>query len=175
MKATSWIPALLMAGALIACNKEDDDDDAGLNDTDRTFMTQMSYGNHAEIDAGNAASTMASLGAVRSFGSMMVSDHTAAQAKLVNVGNAVGVTSLPDMPDSAHVRMKAMLLTMSGRAFDSTYMRMQVADHQNTINLLQQEISNGLDGRVKAYATEHLPAVQMHKHMADSIVSVNGF
>ena len=85
------------------------------------------------------------------------------------------MTTLPTTPDAAHIQMKMMLLTEAGLAFDSTYMRMQVTDHQSTINLMQDEISNGSDQKVKDYASSHLTVVQMHKRMADSIVAANDF
>lgn len=94
---------------------------------------------------------------------------------MVALGAQVGKTDLPTTPDSAHVHMKMMLMMLSGRAFDSAYMKMQVVDHINTINLMQTEINTGSDQRVKDYASSHLPAVQMHKQMADSIVAANGF
>ena len=106
---------------------------------------------------------------------MMVADHTSAQADMATLGTQVGKTDLPTTPDSAHQAMTRMLMTMSGRAFDSAYMKMQVVDHQATINLMQSQISNGSNQRVKDYASSKLPTIQMHKRMADSIVAVNGF
>ncbi len=175
MKAIHLLPAALLLFAAASCKKDDDNNAQTLSDTDRVFMTNASYSNNNETDAGSAASTMASMAMVKNFGVMMVSDHTKAQSDLSTVGTQVGKTDLPTTPDSMHVRMKAMLMTMSGRAFDSAYLKMQVTDHINTIALLQNEINNGSDQRVKNYATTQLPVVQMHKRMADSIVMMNGF
>ena len=176
MTNKKWIAATLLALAIAGCKKDDDDNNGQtLNDTDRTFMTSASYGNNSEIDAGTAASSMASIGAVQSFGTRMVTDHTTAQSDLVSVGAQVGVTSLPSTPDSAHIQLKAMLMTLSGRAFDSAYMKLQVSDHANTIALFQNEINNGSNTQVKNYASTHLPTIQMHKHMADSIVAAYGW
>jgi putative membrane protein len=167
---------MLLAVAIAGCNKDDDDNNGQvLNDTDRTFMTSASYGNNAEIDAGTTASSMASITAVQSFGTRMVTDHTAAQGDLVLVGTQVGVSNLPTTPDSAHIQLKAMLVTLSGRAFDSAYMKLQQTDHANTIALFQNEINNGSNTQVKNYATTHLPTIQMHKQMADSIVAAYGW
>lgn len=169
----------LLASALVicslACCKKDDDDTQTLSDMDKTFMTNASYANNAEIDAGGAATTKASMSSVKDFGMDMVTDHTKAQADMVALGVQVGKTDLPTGPDATHVQMKAMLMTLSGRAFDSAYMKMQVTDHINTIALMQNEIASGSDQRVKDYASSHLPVVQMHKQMADSIVAANGF
>lgn len=175
MKTIKWIPAALLLCLAAACNKDDDNNSESLSDADRNFMTRASYGNNAEISAGSMAASQGSMASVRSFGSMMVSDHTKAQADMVSLGTQVGKTDLPTTPDSAHQAMGHMLMMMSGRAFDSAYLKMQVVDHQSTINLMQSEISNGSNQRVKDYASSHLPVVQMHKRMVDSLVLANGF
>lgn len=175
MKQLKWIPAALLLCICAACNKDDDNNSDTLSDTDRTFMTNASYSNYAEVSAGSLAASQGNMSTVKSFGTMMVSDHTSAQADLVSIGTQVGKTDLPTGPDSAHQAMTHMLMMMSGRAFDSAYMKMQVIDHQKTIDLMNAEINNGREQRVKNYASAKLPTVQMHKRMADSIVAANGF
>jgi putative membrane protein len=169
------LPAAVLLIAFSGCKKDDDNNDSGLNDTDRTFMTNAAYSNNAEVDAGTIAASRGNMGMVRDFGTMMAADHSTAQAELVTLGTQVGYSNLPATPDSAHIRISNMLKTMSGRAFDSSYMKQQVVDHQNTISLMQNEIANGRDQRVKNFATTKLPIIQHHKHMADSIVAANGF
>ena len=152
-----------------ACNKDDDDNNSNLNDTDRNFMMKASYGNYNEIDAGSLASTKGNRSDVRSYGSMMVIDHTAAQNQMKTLATQKGVTNLPTGPDSVHVAMKQMMMNMNGRTFDTAYMNAQVRDHQATINLFQNEISNGQDAQVKNMASTKLPIIQHHYHLADSI------
>ncbi len=173
MKVRSII--ILLATAVFgiaACHKDENND--SMNQADRDFMMAASYGNNNEVDAGQTASGMANDAMVKSFGSMMVTDHTTAENELKTLSSRKNVT-IPTTPDAAHVSMKAMLMTMTGRAFDSAYMRAQVTDHQATIDLMQAEINNGKDQEVKDYASKYLPKVQMHKHMADSIVSAMHF
>jgi len=165
---------MLTASAIVgltACHKDDDD---SMNQADRDFMKTASYSNNNEVDAGQMATSMGSDAMVKTFGGMMVSDHTTAEDELKTLSSKKGVT-IPTEPDAAHISMKAMMMTMSGRAFDSAYMHAQVTDHQATIDLMQAEINNGKDQDVKSYATKYLPKVQMHKHMADSIVAVMHF
>jgi len=163
---------LFLAGAMAAtlfgaCNK-DDDDDSGMNDTDRNFMTNASYSNYNEIDAGTVAVARGSNPAVTSFGSMMQMDHTMAQNALDSIGDRRNM-NLPTGPDQEHVMLKQMLMTLSGHTFDTAYMNSQVRDHQKTINLFQDEINNGRDQQVKNFASSKLPTIQHHYHMADSI------
>lgn len=171
MKATTLLLSALIIGA-IGCNK--DDDSINNKSMDQDFMTKAAYSNLAEVDAGQVAASRGSDMAVTMFGQMMVTDHNTAQSELMATAISKGV-SLPTGPDSAHVAMKAMLMTMSGRAFDSMYVHGQIADHQATIDLMQNEINTGSDNEAKSYANKYLPKVQMHKHMVDSIASALHF
>lgn len=163
----------MAAGAIVvtsACKKNDDNN----TPADQDFMKKAAYSNLAEVDAGQLASTKGNDMAVTMFGQMMVTDHTTAETELQTFASSKNV-SLPSSPDSAHVAMKAMLTSMSGRAFDSAYIHAQVTDHQATIDLMQNEINTGTDSDAKNYANKYLPKVQMHKHMADSIATAMHF
>jgi len=160
--------ALICAVVFVACNKDDDDDNT-MNQTDLNFMTMASYSNHNEIAAGRIADSSAVDSAVDMFGRMMVMDHTTAETELTSLAQQMG-TSIPQMPDSAHIAMGQMLRSLAGTTtFDQTYISSQVTDHQATISLFQNEINNGINQSVKAYAQKYLPKIQMHKQMADSI------
>jgi|SRR5215217_9264612 len=163
------ITGLLLMGTLAACKNDDDDNTkAGLNQTDRNFIMKASYGNNAEVDAGQSAATKGNNAGVRMFGQMMVSDHGTAQAELQMVAQQIAQT-VPQGLDSMHQVMKQYLSGMSGHSFDTAYMHAQIKDHQSTINLMQDEINNGSNQRLRDYATKYLPKIQMHYHMADSI------
>jgi len=168
MKMTKLIMVMSVAAAigLGACHK--DDNNNSVNATDRDFMVNASYGNVAEVDAGQLAISKGSTAAVRNFGQMMINDHSTAQAELNSLGSQYNV-SLPTTPDQAHQAMKQQLMNLTGTAFDSTYISAQVTDHQNTVQLFQNEIDNGNNSSIKAYATKYLPAIQMHLHTADSL------
>ena len=157
---------LLATTAFAACNK--DDDDGALNQTDRDFLMLASYGNHNEIAAGGIADSNAMNLSVDQFGNMMVSDHSTAQNELTTLASEMNIT-IPQMPDTTHIILGQVLRTLAGMAFDSTYMATQVADHQATIQLFQNEIANGNHELVKNYAIKYLPKIQTHYHMADSI------
>ena len=135
---------------------------------DQSYMMRAAQGNLAEITAGNMAALKASNDMVKQFGTQMVTDHTNAQSMLQNVANTTTYV-LPTEPDSAHKAMAAQMNMMSGRMFDSTYMWAQVADHSATITLLNDMKANSSMASLKNYATESLPTVMHHHHMADSM------
>lgn len=165
---------VLLVGAFFSCKKNDNSNTNGTSTADHSFMAQASYSNMAEVDAGQLASTQGNDAMVRSYGHTMVSDHTTAENDLQAVASQV-TYNLPSGVDSMHMALKAQLATMSGRAFDSMYMHMQVNDHNAAITLFQNEASNGYNQNVKNYANKYLPKLQMHKQMADSIIAAMHF
>ena len=163
----------------IACNKDDDDNNNNgngnnnnpLNQMDRDFMMKATYGNNAEVDAGNLANSKGMNGDIRDFGQMMVIDHQKAQTDLQQVAGETGV-ALPQGIDAEHQVIKQQLEAATGRRFDSLYIHMQVADHQKNIALFENEAMSGSHTKVKDYANKYLPSLRMHLKKADSIANM---
>jgi putative membrane protein len=151
---------------LAACKKDDNNND--VTSTDQTFLTQVSIGNKAEVMAGQLAASKASNPGVKSFGQFMVTEHTQAQSDLKNLYSSLGQT-IPDTVDARHQALMARLDTLSGHSFDTAYINSQIADHQQTLTIFQNEISNGNNSSVKNYANTYLPHIQMHLQEADSL------
>ena len=159
---------LVLAFVVASCDKNDNTNDNGLNATDRNFMTNAAYGNYAEVDAGQLAAAQGSADSVQQFGAFMVTEHGMAQASLDSVASMFSM-SLPNTADEQHQNIKAQLSTMSGYTFDTAYINQQIIDHQNTINLFNDEINNGARQEVRDYASRYLPHLQMHLQMAQNI------
>lgn len=165
--------AAAVALTFTACDKDNDDNNNNSNGTeasnatDVNFALQGSYSNQMEVAAGNIAAQRATNTGVRSFGQMMVSDHTMAQSQLQTAANNARLSVTADT--SAFAGMRQQLMMLSGRAFDSTYIAMQVAGHQATLSLLQTEANSGASPSLKAYATAQIPHVQEHLRIADSL------
>jgi putative membrane protein len=169
MKRIAFFAAILIFAATLFNSCEDDDNDnTGLNDTDREFMTKAAYANRNEIDFGQMALMRSTNDTVKGFAQMMVTEHTTALSALDSVANQFSF-ALPGTIDSAHAALKAQLLTLSGIEFDTSYLKGQIDDHTTTINLFQNEISNGNNAQVKNYATRFLPHIQEHLQVADSV------
>ena len=170
MKITtkSFIACAALSMSLFACTKDDNKNTNTLNEADKTFMMQASLGNSAEVTAGALAATMGEDAMIKSFGEMMVTDHSTAQSDLKTVGTNVGV-DVKDSVDADHTTLLQTLQGLSGRAFDSTYIINQIADHQKTVADFQAELSSGSRSEVKDFANKYLPKIQMHLQKADSI------
>ena len=160
--AGTALSALLL---LTACDKNNDEENVNAQDTN--FVMQASMSNRAEIELGNLALTRAANDSVKYFAQLMITEHTNAQTDLRDVVDDLDINIDLEQPLTADMMAaRNMLAALNGRAFDSVYMRSQVMSHQMTIANFQTELNAGGSDRVKAYANEYLPHVQMHYNMA---------
>lgn len=157
---------------IVSCKKKDDNQDNTVSKTDKTFVTMASMSNYAEISAGQMAADKAQDSSIASFGRMMVSDHTTAGQKLTAIANTLGLQTT-DSLDAAHMALKDSLTTLMGSAFDSVYIRSQVADHQKAIDVFQAEADGGSQKDLRGFANSTLPLLHMHLQMADSLAAAH--
>lgn len=150
---------------LSSCDKDDDED---MSQKDRDFMRQATFINFGEIDAGNIALQHGTESSVKMYGNMMVTDHAAAQNDLLSIAMRYNV-QLPDETDQEHKDMAALLMTLNGNVFDSTYLYKMISGHDKAIMLHEDEIRNGNHKDVKHYASAKLATIQHHRAHADSL------
>lgn len=137
--------------------------------TTADFLTQAADGGMAEVDHGKMAQKKASDASVKRFATMMVNDHTAANAKVKSLAATHNVT-LPAAPSAHHKQMATDMEQKKGNDFDKAYMDMMVQDHQTTIALFEKGL-NGTDGDVKQFINETLPKLRMHLDSAQAVRS----
>lgn len=167
MRIISVIGALLVL-VMASCSKKSGNSVTPLNATDRQFVTNAGFNNVDEINAGYLASTNAADSNVKAFGLSMVNDYGRAQSTLILLADSLGFTVLSS-PDSAHLGALNALQSLSGVAFDTTYLRFQINDDQAAISLYQAEQANGQNAAVKNYIANYLPVIQAHLATADSL------
>jgi len=167
-----FFASIVATFGITSCSDDDNDNvDPSLTVTDRTFIQQAAFGNKAEIEAGQMASTKGNEDMVKMFGTMMVTDHSTAFDELEDMSDDWDY-DLPQAPDSAHQAMKQYLNSLSGYSFDTAYMAAQVKDHQKTVALFQQAVDGSNKLELKSYTAKYLPKIQMHLQHADSILTV---
>lgn len=171
------LAVILAAATFAACDNDDDDNNNAINTTDRDYVMKAAMSNWAEISAAKLADSMYDLdpashdAEINAFANMMIMHHQMAQDSLQDYVATPLSLYAPDSLDAAHVAAAAMLRTMSGRAFDSAYIYGQVADHQATIDLFNNEASNGNNSTVKDYQAQYIDVIQMHKAMTDTLAA----
>jgi len=127
------------------------------------FVQEAAQGGMAEVSLSMLASRRASDQDVRNFAQQMVQDHSQANRQLRRLAMRKGL-SLPNPP---HQMTMNRLRARNGTAFDRTYMREMVQDHDATVALFRDYARNGDDPEVRAWATATLPTLRHHWRMAN--------
>jgi putative membrane protein len=142
-----------------------------LSNVDMAFITKAGHGNAAEISEGQLAASKGFGTNVKDMGLMMVKDHTQALEELKAIGKQLNV-QVPETPNKQQQDSEHNLSQQSGPAFDQAYIKAQIKEHKKTINLFEDEIKNGSNALVKAYAEKFLPVIKHHLEMAEQIEDV---
>jgi putative membrane protein len=104
---------------------------------------------------------------------MMVKDHSAANERLKTLAESKNI-SLPTTSSVGQMADKAKLEVLSGDTFDSSYIKGQIAAHQDTVALFKKEIASGQDPDAKAFAQKTLPTVRSHLKAINAIAAAAG-
>jgi putative membrane protein len=132
------------------------------------FFVKAADGGMAEIAAGKLAQEKATNPKVKEFAGMMVTDHTGANTGLKELAAKKNVT-LPDTVSNDHKEDAADLAKKTGKDFDKAYMKMQVNDHEKTVNLFEKASKNTKDADVKSFVDATLPKLRSHLEAARSL------
>ena len=135
---------------------------------DAEFAVDAAEGGMLEVKLGELAQTNASAPAVKEFGQMMVTDHSAAGEKLKAVATSNNIT-LPAALSQDKQKMYDDLAAKKGADFDKAYVDMMVDDHSTTIDKFQKEANDGKNADLKAFAANTIPVLQGHKQKIDAI------
>jgi putative membrane protein len=136
--------------------------------SDQTFANEAAIAGMTEVELGKMATQQGSNARVKSFGTMMVTDHTKAGDELRAIAKSKGMT-LPTMLDAEHQATRDKLAKLSGAEFDRAYMDTMVTAHQTVEKKMMTEANSGADPEFKAFAAKAVPTVQTHLKMAQEI------
>jgi putative membrane protein len=173
LKGMMWIALLVGSLGWVACDDDDDDNNNQLAQQDKNFIDMAAMGNQAEIELGQIAATRSTTPGIQAYGQKMVADHQPVLDELEDIADDKNVTFRNEL-DAKHQTLKQQLNTLSGYSFDTAYINSQVRDHQLMITLYQTENTSGQDQQLKAHASKHIPHLQEHYVMADSIANTLG-
>lgn len=157
--------------ALGACHKNDN---SSMNNSDREFMDRMAFTLNEQVTLGNLATSKGSDASIKSFGQEMVTSHTPGLNDLKTLAQQRNYGLSSNM-DAEHIALKLVLDGESGRKFDSIYIKGQVKDHAQALEIIDDELSKGKDAGLKDYANKYRPMMQAHKSSAEAIVGTMGF
>ncbi len=134
------------------------------------FMNEAAQGGMAEVKLGELAASKGATPEVKAFGQRMLTDHTKANDELKSLAAAKNVT-LPTDVNSEQKAMYDKLSKLSGAAFDSSYVKGMVEDHEKDVADFQKQSDGAADADVKAFAAKTLPTLKSHLDQIKSIKS----
>jgi putative membrane protein len=121
---------------------------------------------------GNMAQQKAQSPSVKDFGAQMVKDHSAANEKLKALAKSKNIT-LPANPSVAEMEARSKLQVLSGPAFDKSYIKGMIQDHEEDIAEFKKEAASGQDPDAKAFASATLPTLEAHLKKIQAIAAIS--
>ncbi len=127
------------------------------------FTSTIAGSDMYEIAAGKLAQTMASDASLKTFGTMLVTDHGKSTAMLKTAAAAAtpAVTLPTAMPADLHAKLDA-LKAAKGADFDKLFVEQQKDGHQKVLDALKSYAASGDQMSLKTFATNSAPVVQGH-------------
>jgi putative membrane protein len=146
--------------------------------TDAQIASIVVTANQVDIDAGKLASERAATPDVKTFGALMVTDHTGVNKAAVELVTKLKVTP-QDNPTSQSLKAGgeknvANLKTLHGAAFDKAYVDQEVGYHTAVLDAVDKVLIPGAsNAELKALLVKVRPAFVAHlehaKHVQASL------
>ena len=133
-----------------------------MSGADRAFMLKAAGAGLYEVEVSKLAADKAESADVKKYASMLVDDHTKANAELTALAEARGV-KLPSQPPADKRQRITQLTTMSGASLDRAYIKqVGIGDHKADIALFEKASRTGKDPEIKAWVDGKLPTLREH-------------
>lgn len=129
---------------------------------DRKFIEDAANSGMFEVQVAQLAAAKATDPQVKSFASMLVDHHTAANNELVKIANARQV-ELPPAPKRALRRDIEKLGKKDGAEFDREFVReVGIEAHEKDIKMFEKAREDVKDPELKAFVEKTLPVLRDH-------------
>jgi len=129
------------------------------------FVTKAAISDMYEIEASKLALSNAKNADIKAFARKMIDDHSATTAKVKTIVGEDKLAPPPATLDADHARLIADLKAAKPEDFDDVYLDQQEDAHEAALALLQVYAASGDNAKLKAFAAETAPKVQMHLDM----------
>jgi putative membrane protein len=132
--------------------------------TTAEVLSTIHRANAKEVDMGRMAAEVGKAKEVRSFGKTLVKDHLAAEKKVQKLAKdeklELASTTAPGESETLP----------TGDAFDATFARMMLADHQKAVAALESAREATTDDKLKKLIGDLLPVLRRHEDTARHLV-----
>jgi len=144
-----------------------------LTTPEKEFMTNAARGGMLEVQLGNMAAQKASSNDVKQLGEHMATDHSQLGQKLQQLASNLNFTLPTDLKPEQQA-LVSRFETLTGKAFDSAYIKEMVNDHIKDISEFERALSQASNADIKQFVNEALPTLRDHLKMAREIAGKLG-
>ncbi|HYI00772.1 DUF4142 domain-containing protein [Hyalangium sp.] len=145
---------------------------------ERAMLERLHHVNQMEIQLGRLAQQNGMSQDVKSYGDMLVKDHTAADQKLMTYAQQKGHKLAEPKPlndverrsMAAHKANMEKLQVLKGQPFDSCFLASMVGDHDEVLGKLMAAQQNVTDAAVTPLLQQHAQAVTQHRQQAYTLL-----
>lgn len=137
------------------------DKKSSLNAADEKFVKQAGVEGTAEVKIATLGTQKAERADVKELATMLVADHTKANAELSALAQSKNVELSAVIDPDAAGEFKD-LEKKSGKDFDKAFLSHMQDSHKSTISDFEDAAKNAVDGDVKAWADKTLPTLKAH-------------
>jgi putative membrane protein len=139
-----------------------------LSTKDQDFILAAAQGGMTEVKLGELAMRNGVTDDVKSFGQLMVKDHTAINEELKALAALKGVM-LPTSLDSKHQEVVDKMATLTGFKFDDAYISNMKKDHKMDLEEFKDESEQTNDMEIKNFLEKSIPIVEAHLNRISAV------
>jgi putative membrane protein len=132
------------------------------------FIKDAVKANISEVKLGHLAQQRGSTEAVRSFGRMLIEDHTTAAGEAVTVAKQIKVP-VKQVPSDEGEKFYEKASQLRGKSFDSEFAAHMIEDHRKDIEAYTEQANDGSNTAVAAFAAKTLPVLEKHLAAAEQL------
>jgi len=169
MKLIASLMTVLVIGGLVAGQ----DGVKTSQPLDRDFLIKVATCNNAGIQISKLADNRSESTQVKDFATMVVKDHKHVGDKLADLlkGRKLAIAAGFDKETTDEVNR---LSKLEGKEFDRAFLQTMVKGHKESIAMLENQVKNGKEEDIRAYAKEVLPHLRTHLTKAEELAKTVG-
>ena len=152
--------SLVLIGALCAAG-------AARAATEQEFLSKAIKGDNSEVALGNLAAERGGSVGVKSYGKVLVTDHTQHRQEVETLARQMGAPAPTEKTPEAEQEY-SKLSGLSGAEFDKEFVADMIMDHEKDIAEYKQEADSG-KGPVAKLAAQSLPVLERHLKLAEGL------
>ncbi|HVH85470.1 MAG TPA: DUF4142 domain-containing protein [Terriglobales bacterium] len=142
------------------------------------LLSKMHMANQMEIKAGQLAESKGTTPAIRTYGQLLVRDHSYADKRITDLAKQQGIqlmqTPMPNSPDEKQKmdmqkQMMAGLEQAQGADFDRQFIEFNVKAHEMAVNMVSMGSQQLKPSPVKTLASKMVPILKQHGDIAQHL------